>query len=282
VRTIVDASPAAHFNAAGGITLRIAARERDGGEYPSSTIPKGLTMSFGGVELSEEGVGFGVPVLKQPRETIFPGNLRIRTGPSVAVAEYEMNLVERLSLRTRRSLPSMVLNALREPLAFLHRRLPVLRGPLTGFSNVMRAAFGIRTTFEHAPSRGIIRVTYRYDAEAEKVGVRMEAHDLAAEGCIELIIMNELGARFFDRYTDSAGCEKRGSAIETWQETTAAHASFHDSRHGVSFTVDSVPGARLFRGRELIEGRLAWAGLAYVLPPETKEFCYDIAIGVPG
>jgi len=262
--------------------LCIAGPESDGGEYPSSMIRKGLTMSFGGLELCEEGVGFGVPVLKEPWETIFPGGLRVRTGPSVAVVEYEMNLVERLSLPTRRSLPAALLNALREPLALLHRRLPVLRKPLTGISNFLRALFGIRTTFERAPSRGTIRVTYRLDEATGKVSVHVETHDISTEGCIELIIMNELGARFFDHYADSTGCELQGDAIETWREVAAARATFHDSRHGVSFTLGSAPEARMFRGRELTEGRLAWAGLAYVLPAETKEFSYDITIGVPG
>jgi hypothetical protein len=190
-----------------------------------------------------------------------------------------MNLVERLALPTRRSLVSAALNAVREPLASLHRRYRVLRRVLTGISNAMRAALGIRTTFEHARSLGIIRVTYRLDASAGRVSVRVEARDLAVEGSTELVIMNELGARFFDRYTDSTGCERKGDAIETWQEVAAGQATFHDSGHGVSFTLSGAPGARLFRGRELVQDRLAWAGLAYVLPADTKEFSYDIALG---
>ena len=79
--------------------------------------------------------------------------------------------------------------------------------------------------------------------------------------------MNEQGAHFFDRYTDSSGCVRQGVSIETWREVTAGDASFLDPFHGVFFSMRSAPGARLFRGRELVEGRLAWAGLAYVLPP---------------
>ncbi len=238
-------------------------------------------MSCGGVDLSEEGVGFGVPVLKQPRETIFPGNMRLTTSSpgSVVEAEYDMNLVERLSLRTRPSLVSVALNAVREPLALLHRRYPFFRGLMSDISNAMRAAFGIRTTFERAKSRGIIRVTHRFDAAAGILHVRMEAHCLAVDGCTGLIIMNEHGAHFFDRYSDSTGCVRQGASIETWQEVAAEHATFVDSRHKVSFTLKSASGARLFRGRELVEGRLAWAGFGYLLPPDTKEFDYDVDIG---
>ena len=176
-------TPAVRFEGANGITLHIVSGGYDGESYPSSRIRKGLTMSCGAVDLSEEGVGFGVPVLKQPRETIFPGTLRVTaaSGSSVAVAEYDMNLVERLSLRTRPSLVSAAVNAVREPLALLHRRYPFLRRLLTGISNLMRAAFAIRTTFERRESLGTIRVTYRFDAAAAKVRVHVEAADLAAE-----------------------------------------------------------------------------------------------------
>jgi hypothetical protein len=35
----------------------------------------------------------------------------------------------------------------------------------------------------------------------------------------------------------------------------------------------------MFRGRELVEGRLAWSGLAYRLPGDIINFTYDIRIG---
>jgi hypothetical protein len=281
---VVEEPTAVRFEAANGITLCIATRGPDGVRYPSSRIRKGLTMSCGAIDLSEEGVGFGVPVLKQPRETIFPGILRVTAGSetSVLVAEYDMNLVERLTLRKRPSLAGIALNAVREPLATLHRRFPALRRVLTGISNAMRAALGIRTTFEQTESRGVIRMTYRFDAAAGKVQVLMEAHDLAVEGCTELAIMNEQGAHFFDCYTDSTGCALNGASIETWQGVSAGEATFLDTRHRVFFSMKNAPGARLFRGRELIEGRLAWAGFAYVLPSDTKEFSYSIAIGTLG
>ena len=196
-------------------------------------------MGFGSVDLVEEGVGFGVPVLKMPRETIFPRSLRVTAGPdaSAATAEYDMDLVERLSVRTRLALVNTALNVVREPLALLHRRYPALRGVFAGISNSMRAAFGIRTVFEHATSRGTIRVTYRVDAAGGELNVRMEARNLATQGCTELIIMNEQGAHFFDTCTDSAGSARQGSAIETWQEVAAARATFLDAVHGVSFTM---------------------------------------------
>ena len=59
---------------------------------------------------------------------------------------------------------------------------------------------------------------------------------------------------------------------------TAAEASFASSAADVVFTLRRVPGARLYRGRELIGSRLAWSGFGYVLPPTAARFAYDIAI----
>lgn len=266
------------FEAPGGVTLSLPPPRVDAAGYPTSRICRGLIMSAGTVDLSEEGVGFGVPVVKEHRETVFPGTLRVRNLGGSLLAEYHMNLVERLSLRSR-SRVGAALNLVREPLALLHRRYPLLRGALTLISNVMRAAFGIRTQFQSTSSRGIIKVTYCFDTAAGRLRVRVDAQGLHAVRCTELVMMNELGAHFFDRYTDDTGCRKDGNAIETWQEVTAARASFIDTGHGVAFATRRIAGARLMRGRELVEGRLAWAGLSHVLPPDTRQFGYDLDVG---
>ena len=47
------------------------------GSYPASRIQKGLVLGLKDRDLSEEGVGFGVPVLKFGLESIFPGSWRM-------------------------------------------------------------------------------------------------------------------------------------------------------------------------------------------------------------
>jgi len=59
----------------------------------------------------------------------------------------------------------------------------------------------------------------------------------------------------------------------------ADEASFIDSYDNIAFTLKRVKRARMFRGRELVKGRLAWSGLAYVLPQDLINFDYDIRIG---
>lgn len=103
------------------------------GRYPAARLQRGLLLVCPGRDLAEEGVGFGVPVLKRGAQTVFAGALDLRQGGAPggegmprdeaatgaegapgseaapgrngadwqATAIFEMNLVERLA--TRRS-----------------------------------------------------------------------------------------------------------------------------------------------------------------------------------
>jgi hypothetical protein len=92
-------------------------------------------------------------------------------------------------------------------------------------------------------------------------------------------VMNEQGARPFDCYRESNGISLRGMEIGTWDEVTAEEASFISTAHGLGFSLRQVPGARLYRGRELIGDRLAWSGFGYSIPPTVTRFTYDLRIG---
>ena len=111
------------------------------------------------------------------------------------------------------------------------------------------------------------------------IDVSVDMSNVKKEGRTEVNIMNELGANHFDSYSDSNGLFLRRNAIGTWDEIFADEASFIDSYDNIAFTLKKVKGARMFRGRELVESRLAWSGLAYVLPPNIIHFAYDIRIG---
>ena len=76
-----------------------AGHARAGG-YPVARLQRGLLLRHNADDLIEEGVGFGVPVLKRGAQTIFPGGMELRLNaeaPWSATATFEMNLVERLT-----------------------------------------------------------------------------------------------------------------------------------------------------------------------------------------
>ena len=65
-----------------GLEVRIADGPDDAGRaggpaYPTRRLQRGLVLFDDGRDLSEEGVGFGVPVLKRGLQTVFPGAMEL-------------------------------------------------------------------------------------------------------------------------------------------------------------------------------------------------------------
>ena len=250
-------------------------------DFPSGRIQKGLVLTIGNKDLSEEGVGFGVPVLKFGNETIFPGR-RIITSTekhdeTIVKVDYDMNLVERMAIKGRKKISGGTFYKIKEVFSRLHREHPGLRRIITHASIELRHAFNVDTIFEEASSAGIVSVLYLIRPDSGMIEIKVDPGMVKKKGCSELIFMNEQGASYFDRYQDSNGTVLTGIEIGTWDETFADEASFIDLNDNIKFTLNKVKGSRMFRGREYVKDRLAWSGLAYVIPP--VDFAYSIKIG---
>lgn len=269
-----------------GLALTITEQPTDGPPgsalYPSGRLAKGLSLRLRDEDLTEEGVGFGVPILKRGPHAVFPGSLTLawrRLDSTVAIeAVFTMSLVERLS-RTKGGQPTWrSADQARETLAALHRRVPRLRAPLTAASNALRRQLGWVTTFEEGDALGTVRVSYTVRDGEGRVGVAVDPAGLTGAGVTELVVMNELGARQFDRYCDAAGTSLEGAEIGTWDEVAASRAAFSAAGHNIVFALAPIAGARLFRGRELVGSRLAWAGFGYSLTPPAA-LRYELRVG---
>src|SRR4030066_1680581 len=82
------------------IELQITSENNRGLTFPSTRIQKGLVLLYDGQALCEEGVGFGVPILKRGLQTIFPGEVELfpdKSGsPGKFTARYKLNLEEKI------------------------------------------------------------------------------------------------------------------------------------------------------------------------------------------
>ncbi|MGO8683554.1 MAG: hypothetical protein ACLQUT_03090, partial [Thermoleophilia bacterium] len=169
----------------------------------SARLAKGLLLVREGQDLVEKAVGFGVPILKRGPRTIFPGGIHLaeshERGDWGVTATYEMNLVERLARPGGGSPTSAPFYAARDALAALHRRLPLLRSLLTATSNTLRRRFGWATIFEETETCATVTVAYDVRAAEGRVRVVIDLRGLPETGVSEVMIMNELGARSFDR-----------------------------------------------------------------------------------
>lgn len=265
------------------LALKITNNSENQPGFPTARLQKGLLLLDHCRDLAEEGVGFGVPVVMRGLQTLFPGEIQLSTleegSLQVVRAIYTLNLVEKMGKPDHGKIESRLLYALKNYLAALIRGLPFLRSILTGISNVVRKVFGWKTLYAQSEFSIEVCMTYTIDQQAGSLEVVLETQDLSGSGITELIVMNEQGAHNFDHYTDSSGIELQGKEIGCWDETIAEQASFVSPSHAVAFTLKQVAGAKLFRGRELIDSRLAWSGFGYSFPPNIERFCYQVKIG---
>ncbi len=270
------------FQLAPGFSLHISSNPQQISSYPTSRIQKGLVLSYENEDLSEEAVGFGVPILKRGLQTIFPGGVDLYlhggNSQSLVSARYKLNLEERISRNGNGSIRNRLVYTGKNSLAAIIRKLPFTRKTLTGTSNLLRTRLAIQSTYEESDFSTYVVMTY---AIAEKLGsikVELVGGDFLSSSISEIIVMNELGAHYFNQYQTSDGTCQNEDEIGCWDPVDAGEASFIDQTHKVSFGLAQVQGARLFRGRELIEPRLAWSGFGYSFPPSFKSFSYEIIL----
>lgn len=265
-----------------GLSLKIADALDGKKAYPTGCLQKGFLLLDQGQELAEEAVGFGVPVLKAGLQTIFPGAIILtclRRGSIWGItAVFKLNLVERFSRGGNKNVESRLFYAVKNFLAAVIRRLPFLSGLLTATSSMLRRMFNWETTYADAGFSTEVKVTYTIEAETGKVGAEIDTSGLPPT-ITEVVVMNEQGARYFDRYRDTSGVSLSKEEIGCWDEVNAEEAWFESSAPPqVAFRLAQVKGAQLFRGRELIGSRLAWSGFGYSFPPSIKRLCYEMRI----
>ncbi len=264
------------------LSLTIGNKPNDRMNYPTSRLAKGLALNRRGLNLAEEAVGFGVPLLMRGLQALFPGEVElhlIHESPTWNLtAEYSVNRVELLGGPDKRILKGKLIYAAKNYLSALRMHFPSARDPLMAFSSGLRRLFGWETTFEQADFSSQVKMTYLLDERTGLLSIEADLSCLPSDSVTEVIIMNEQGAHYFDEYRDSSGIQLSGKDIGCWDEVTAEEAGFASATHRAAFTLPRVPGARLFRGRELVDSRLAWSGFGYSFPPTTKKFSCTVKI----
>jgi hypothetical protein len=241
----------------GDLALRIYSDRRPG-NLEIAGIHKAIVLLRGGVEVVEEGAGFGLPVAKYEDKTFFPGSatLTILPGsPPVAVKTYGMDTISVKSLGGSR-----ISDSIYQPMHGVFSRLYLGLGSLRpAFDAVieLRNTVGLRTSFETAEKRGEVEVRYTFHQDR----VEIEAKTRLREGCEELVFLNEQGASTFRRYSEG-GKTLTDGRIGAWNRIDMGEATLSDLDERLAFTVIRPGGAGFWRGREKVKGRLSWAGLA--------------------
>jgi len=264
-----------------GIDLKIADRlERQDG-YATSCLPKGFILVSNGQELAEEAVGFGFPVVKRGLQALFPGRIELAVEQHGSIwfvqSVFTLDLVEKIHRPGIGSVESRLLYAIKDSLAALIRSSTLLRGLLTAVSSRLRRTFSWETTYENAGFHATMKMVHTIQEETGKIKVEVDLTGLPGS-ITEVVVMNEQGARAFDRYLDSSGVSLQADQIGCWDKVTADEARFISTTRQIAFRLGQVKGARLYRGRELVSPRLSWAGFGYSFPPSNQKFGYELGI----
>lgn len=246
------------YEIAQDVALRVYPDRRPG-NLEIAGIHKALVLVRGGVEVIEEGAGFGLPIAKYRDKTYFPGSATLTlvegTPVPVVVKTYRMDTVSVKSLGGSR-----ISDAVYHPVHGLFSHLYLSLGPLRPAFDAMielRNTAGVRTSFEATRPRGEAEVRYTLHPDRVEIEARMKLD----EGCEELIFLNEQGATTFRRYSD-ASRQLVDKQMGAWDRIDSPEATLSDLGDALSFTVERPRGAGFWRGRESVRGRLSWAGLA--------------------
>lgn len=237
-----------------------------------------MVLELGNRDLSEEGVGFGLPVLKLGLQPVFPGSWSVSVkeeeGHCLINADFEMNLKAGMARRGK-IIEKGLFYLARDTFSRVHREHPRFRKWISISSRMLKTKLDLEEIFTEMPNIGFVGASYLISDSRIDVELRFPR----VEGCTELIALNEQGANRFDTYQDSNGLILKGERIGSWNRIEADYASFVDPADDLVFTLKRVDGARMFRGREKAADSLAWSGLAYVLPPGVEKFAYSIELG---
>jgi hypothetical protein len=264
-----------------GISLNFGEPFPDQKDYPTARLQKGFILLDQGVELTEEAVGFGVPVVKRGLRSIFPGDVALtwlKEGSTwVVTAQFKLNLMEKISRGGNENVGNKPFYAVKDFLAEIIRRFPRFRSLLTSISSRLRQMFNWKTTYANGDVTTEMKVIYTVEEGSGKTLVDIDLSSLPPD-LTEVVMMNEQGAHAFDRYQDTSGNSLQGDEIGCWDEVNAQEAWFESSSRQIAFRLGQVNGVRLFRGRELIGSRLAWAGFGYTFPPSIRKLHYELKI----
>ena len=264
-----------------GFSLKIDDNPGGNRSYPTAGLQKGLILLDNGQELVEEAVGFGVPVLNRGLQTIFPGSVTLtglqRGSTWEIIAKYQLNRIEKISKAGTETVQNRLFYSIKNGLAGLIRQLPAMRGLLTNISSTLRRRFNWVTFYADAGFSIEVIVIFTIEADVGIIAVEIDTHAFPPN-ITEGIVMSEQGAQTFDLYKDSSGVSLQGDEISCWDSVNAGEAWFESSTRKVLFRLSQVQAARLFRGRELIDSRLSWAGFGYSFAPSIQKLQYKIKI----
>jgi hypothetical protein len=243
------------------------------GEGLTAGLAKGVCAFDGVSDLSEEGMGFGVPVVVSRLRTYLSYSVsttEISNDGSTIKKVWQMDAVQNIGGRRSEGVwPYLWV----ETKGLVYRNLPWAQRWLLN----KRATGNLTPKIGFVPAASLAAVPVEYRLTDSGLDVSVDLKSLNnLPGRSRVFILNEQGGRSFPIYREN----KRAFATEHsggWQRISAASAGFAntDGRHW--FDIDARPDVAMFRGREVMEGKLSWSGIEFQIDRYPAErFSYQV------
>jgi hypothetical protein len=245
----------------------------------TAPLHKGLVLILDNQEIIEEGMGYGVPVVKYKDKTYFSSTAQVSIYQKQSKCNikktYTLDAISRKKIWRSSYIDDDVYSLARKTFAKLYLKHKKV-SPLFNNVMVLRNMAKIKTEFQKVKPKGTVAVNYEIQPVA--INVSIDFSDLTLDGCEELLVLNEQGSNTFDTYVDSNGLTLSGRQIGGWDKVTANQASMSSGKKQIAFCLQKNRIASLFRGWENTRGRFSWAGLNYSLNPGNRIFDYSIRL----
>jgi hypothetical protein len=245
----------------------------------TSDLQKGLVLMLDGKELIEEGMGFGVPIIKYEDKTFFSRTADLsfqKSGSSFYIKKvFTLDAVSLKKFGEVSYIDDDFYTPLRKVFQMLYLRHKKLTGLFNKFMEIRNLA-NIKTEFVIVKPRGTVTVTYHCRPTA--IDIQVDFSGINLTKCVESLVLNEQGSSVFQKYFDSNNLALSGNKIGAWETVTADNASLVSENGQLSFTARKTVGAQLFRGWEQTRNRFSWAGLSYSMQPTVGFLNYSIMI----
>ena len=245
----------------------------------TGALQKGLVLLLDGRELIEEGVGLGLPIVKYEDKTFFSSkaDLSIQKTDSdyTLTKTYILDTVSLKKFGQNTYIDDDLYSPLRKTFQTLYLKHKKLT-PLFNTLMELRELANIKTAFITVKPRGSVTVKYR--CQPAVINVEANFSKVLLDKCREVLVLNEQGSSFFQKYVDSKGLHLLGNKIGAWETVTADQAALQSTKGQISFSLQNIKGSTLLRGWERTRNRFSWAGLSYSMRPNNGTFNYSIGL----
>jgi hypothetical protein len=241
-----------------------------------SPLQKGLVLVANGLEMIEEGAGFGVPVAKYSDNTYFS-----KTAITYVEKQNEyLTIITKIflldSISKKRIRGAFINDKLYSILHKTFEKAYIHHGKMRStFDWIMRLrkSLGIETHFSNAKPRGIVKVIYKLFPD--QITVFADFSGLEKTNCREILLLNEQGANIF-RIHRSGDRVLEDTRIGAWSKVDSQKGEYSDIKGLISFSLERRDGSILYCGWEYVKDRFSWAGMTYALNPSISNFNYTI------